>query len=289
MSETQTSSRRGRPKKSTPQVASTVPLEQPQVASTIQFAQPKKATVIRNEKPEITNREYSIVGKGGLVTMIPMRGVTIYDEENDTVREIRYCPNEPSIYMDEQSQSAKRETIIFNGGKMFVPKNKPNLRRFMDLHPRNTVNGGNLFEPVDHAEDKRKEIEKEFAVSEAIMKVRDTDIQDLLPVALFFNIDVNDSVSEIRHNLLSIARKNPEDFMNSFEDPTVTTRSLAKQASDYQFIALRENGVYWYDSNKLIISVPVGRSALDVMTRFLLTDKGSVVYSELEEKLSKLA
>ena len=275
--QTQTAPRRGRPKKTADQPVQKAP------------EQSKKATVIRKEKPAITNREYGIIGKGGIVTMIPMRGVTVYDEEKDTVREIRYCPNEPSIYLDEQSSFAKRETIVFNGGKLFVPRDKPNLRKFMDLHPQNKANGGSLFEMIDHAGDKRKEIEKEFQVSEAIMKVRDTDIQELLPVALFFNIDVNNSVSEIRHNLLSIARKRPHDFMNSFDDPTVTARSLAKQASDYQFIALRENGVYWYDTNKLIVSVPVGRNSLDVITRFLLTDKGSGVFAELEEKLSKLA
>lgn len=194
-----------------------------------------------------------------------------------------------SIYLDEQSPSAKRETIVFNGGKLFVPKSKPNLWMFLDKHPQNKLNGGSLFEHVDHSEDKRKEIEKEFAVSDAIIKVRDTDIQDLLPVALFFNIDVNLSVSEIRHNLLNIARKNPEGFMDAFDDPTVISRSIAKQASDYQFIALRENGVYWYDTNKLIVTVPVGRNALDVITRFMLTEQGASVYSELEEKLSKLA
>jgi hypothetical protein len=275
MSETQTAPRRGRPKKTTSE-------SQP-------VAQVKKTTVVRKEKPVNTNREYSIMGKGGIVTMIPMRGVTIYDEDRDTVREIRYCPNEPSIYMDEQSPAAKRETIIFNGGKLFVPKSKPNLRLFLDKHPQNKLNGGSLFEHIDHSEDKRKEIEREFATSDAIIKVRDTDIQDLLPVALFFNIDVNISVSEIRHNLLNIARKNPQDFMNAFDDPTVISRSLAKQASDYQFIAFRENGVYWYDTNKLIVAVPVGRTAIDVMTRFMLTEQGATVYSELEDKLSKLA
>jgi hypothetical protein len=221
--------------------------------------------------------------------MIPMKGVTIYDEEQDTVREIRYCPNEPSIFVDEQSQNAKRETIIFEMSRLFVPKNKPNLRKFMDLHPDNIANGGNLFQKVDKKAKAEVDLEREFMVSDAVIKVRDTDINDLLPVAMFFNIDVNQAVSEIRYNLLNIARKKPTEFIQAFDDPTVIARSLAKQASDYQFIKLRENGVYWYDTNKLIVSVPVGRSALDVITRFMLTEQGATVYSELEEKLSKLA
>jgi hypothetical protein len=275
MEETQTAPRRGRPKKTAAEPAAKAPA--------------KKSTVIRKEKPVSSNAEYSIIGKGGIVTMIPMRGVTVYDEEADTVREIRYCPNEPSIYVDEQSPNAKRETILFNGGKMFVPKSKPNLRKFMDIHPQNKANGGTLFELIDHSLIAALDLEKEFLVSDAVIKVRDTDINDLLPVALFFNVDVNQAVSEIRHNLLNIARKRPQEFMEAFDDPTVISRSLAKQASDYQFIALRENGVYWFDTNKLIVSVPVGRNALDVITRFMLTEQGASVYSELEDKLSKLA
>ena len=250
----------------------------------------RKTTVVRKEKPVNTNVEYEIPkGKGGIVTMIPMKGVTIYDEDQDTVREIRYCPNEPSIFVDEQSQNAKRETIVFENSRLFVPKTKPNLRKFMDLHPNNVANGGNLFVKVDTRAKAELDIQKEFLISDAVIKVRDTDINDLLPVALFFNIDVNQAVSEIRYNLLNLARKRPADFMNAFDDPTVVARSIAKQASDYQFIKLKENGVYWYDTNKLIVSVPVGRNALDVITRFLLTEQGASVYSELEGKLEKLA
>ena len=275
MEETQTAPRRGRPKKTAPQPAAK--------------ATAKKSTVVRKEKPANTNVEYEIPRGGGIVTMIPMKGVTVYDDEKDTVREIRYCPNEPSVFVDEQSDNAKRETIIFEMGRLFIPKSKPNLKKFMELHPENIANGGSLFRKVDKKAQAEVDLQKEFLVSDAVIKVRDTDINDLLPVALFFNIDVNQAVSEIRYNLLNIARKKPEEFMSAFDDPTVTSRSLAKQASDYQFIALRENGVYWYDTNKLIVSVPVGRNALDVMTRFMLTEQGASVYSELEDKLSKLA
>lgn len=275
MSETQTKRPVGRPKKTAAQPAAKAPT--------------KKSSVVRKEKPVNTNVEYEIPRGGGIVTMIPMKGVTVYDDEQDTVREIRYCPNEPSVFVDEQSPNAKRETIIFEMGRLFIPKSKPNLKKFMELHPENIANGGSLFQKVDNKAKAEVDLEKEFLISDAVIKVRDTDINDLLPVALFFNIDVNQAVSEIRYNLLNIARKRPQDFIAAFDDPTVTARSIAKQASDYQFVKLRENGVYWYDTNKLIVSVPVGRNALDVFTRFMLTEQGATVYSELEDKLSKLA
>jgi hypothetical protein len=56
----------------------------------------------------------------------------------------------------------------------------------------------------------------------------------------------------------------------------------------YQLVALKENGSYWFDSNKLIISTPVGQDSIDVLARFCLTEKGASVYAELEAQVSRL-
>ena len=119
-----------------------------------------------------------------------------------TVREMRYCPNEPSIWADEQGDNARKETVAFRDGKLFVPKDKPNLRKFMDLHPMNINNGGKIFRQVDKKKDAEVELKKEFILSEAIGMVRDKDISELLPIAMYFGININVAVSEIRYNLL---------------------------------------------------------------------------------------
>jgi hypothetical protein len=54
-------------------------------------------------------------------------------------------------------------------------------------------------------------------------------------------------------------------------------------------INVKPEGVYWFDSNSLIVSVPVGQEPVDVMTRFCLTEKGASVLSSLEERLERLA
>jgi hypothetical protein len=221
--------------------------------------------------------------------LLPQKGVTVYDPEVDSVREIRYCPNEQSIYVDEQSDSARREAIVFNEGRIFVPKNKPNLRKFLESHPQNIANGGNLFREVNKKLDAEKELEREFSINEAVMMVREKDIQELLPVALYFNIDINRPVSEIRFGLLRIAKSKPQEFIEAFDSPQVQVRSIVQQAGDYQMINIKKDAVYWFDSNALIVSVPVGQDPVDVMTRFCLTDKGASVLSTLEDRLQKLA
>ena len=247
----------------------------------------KKRTIKRKEQ-SFNNCEYYIPRKAGIVFMLPQKGVTIYDKEGDTVREIRYCPNEPSIFVDEQSENAVKQSVIFNTGRIFVPREKPNLKKFLDLHPFNMANGGKIFKLVDKKRDAEKELEKEFLVNDAISLVRESDINTLLPVALYFGVNVNVQTSEIRYNLLNIARKKPQDFIEAFDSPQVQVRSSIQQAKDYQIINMKQDKVSWFDSNGLIVSVPVGQSAMDVMVRFCLTEKGASVLSLIEEKLDKL-
>ena len=269
----------GRPKKS----QEVVEVQQP-VAKT---KAPKKPA-IRQKISKPTNRIYETVKNGGVVTILRQKEIQIFDEEKEKIRNIRYCPRENSPYVDEQSENSVREAIIFRDGRLIVSKEKPNLMAFLDIHPQNQANGGHLFKLIDDKKDAEVELAKEFSQSEAIMMVREKDIQELLPVALYYGIGIDRATSEIRYDLLQTAKKNPSGFIQAFDSPEVTTRATVTQAGDYQIINLKGSGVYWFDSNQLIVSVPAGMEPTDVMTRFCLTEKGAAVLATLEDKLEKL-
>ena len=63
---------------------------------------------------------------------------------------MRYCPNEQSIWRDEQSEYAKREHIMFYDGLLYVSYTKPNLMEFLERHPGNEANGGSRFAVIDN-------------------------------------------------------------------------------------------------------------------------------------------
>ena len=275
----QTKKRPGRPKAQ----------PKPEVEAAVAPAPVKKTLPIKRKEVVNQNAEYELLRKSGIVYMLPQKGVTVYDEERDTVRELRYCPNEPSVWRDEQSENATRQSVIFRDGKLFVPKSQPNLRVFMEKHPLNSANGGKMFRLVDKKRDAEQVLKKEFLLTDAIAMVRDKDIQDLLPVAMYFGININSSVADIRYNLLQIAKKKTGEFISAFDSPQVRTRSVLQQAGDYQIIKLNKDSVKWFDTNSMIVSVPVGQDPLDVMTRFCLTEKGSSVLATLEERLERLA
>jgi len=283
----QTTKRPGRPK------AQPAPKAQPEAAEIkeVPFTSVTTKKPLPIKRKEVVNQhaEFEVIGKGGVVYMLPQKGVTVYDSEKDSVREMRYCPNEPSIWRDEQSDNATRQSVIFRDGKLFVPKDKPNLRIFLEKHPYNQANGGNKFRLVDKKKDAEMELEKEFLLTDAVAMVRDKDINELLPVAMFFGININSSSSDIRFNLLRIAKSKTKEFIESFDSPQVRTRSVIQQAADYQILKLSKDSVKWFDSNSMIVSVPVGQDPMDVMARFCLTEKGSSVLSTLEERLERLA
>ena len=202
----------------------------------------KKRTIRRQEK-EAYNCEFEIIKGGGIVFMLPQKGVSIYDSEKDSIREIRYCPNEPSIYVDEQSSNALKQSVAFRDGRVFVPKNKPNLRDFLEVHPANKANGGTTFRKVDKKQDAKDELEREFLLTDAISIVRDRDINDLLPIAIYFGIDINASVSDIRYSLLRVAKSKTKEFLESLDSPQVSCSATIQQAADYQILNLKSNGV----------------------------------------------
>lgn len=249
---------------------------------------PKKPSFIRDESDN-GRKEFEVMGGGGIVYMLPQQGETVYDKETDTIREIRYCPNENSIWADEQGPAAVKKSVIFRNGRIFVDKNQPNLRRFLELHPGNSKNGGSKFKEVNKKVDAEKELEREFLMTDAVSLVRDTDITELFAVALYFKVNINAPTSEIRHNLLRIAKNKPKEFIESFDSPTVRTRAVIKQAADYQIIKLDRSACKWFDSNTQIVSVPVGQDPTDVLTRFCLTEKGSTVLADIEDRLERLA
>jgi|TARA_R110000822_G_scaffold71028_1_gene171305 hypothetical protein len=243
---------------------------------------------IKRKEEVLYHAEYEIPKNAGIVYMLPQKGITVYDSDKDTVREMRYCPNEPSIWADEQGDNARKETVAFREGKLFAPKDKPNMRKFLDLHPMNMANGGKVFKQVDKKKDAQNELQKEFLLNDAIAMVRDKDINELLPIALYFGVNINTAVTEIRYNLLNIAKRKTQEFIQSFDSPQVQVRSTVQQAKDYQIINITEAGCYWFDSNKLIVSTPVGQDSIDVMVRFCLTEKGASVLSTLEDRLDRL-
>jgi len=243
--------------------------------------------VKRNEAVK-KDKVYSIQQGGGVWYKLKQNNITVFDEETQTVRQLRYSPNENSVFADEQSENIIREQIVFINKSLAVSHTNPPLQKYLDLHPDNIDNGGRVFKLIDTEKKAEVELDKEFAVLDAVGMVRDKSIDELIPVAMYLGIDTSQKNMEIKRELLMQAKSNPKRFIEMFDNPVVKVKSTIISAVDFQILKADSDGMKWFDSNKLIVSTPSGQDTVDVATRFCLSEKGAIVFEEIERQLSKI-
>lgn len=271
----------GLPPKAAPKVA-----PQATPVSTVSTSQTKvKRNLVDDAKRD---KVYTITKGGGIWYKLKQTNITIFDEETGRVRQLRYSPNEMSVWADEQSENIIREQIVFINKNLLVQYTKPNLQKYLDLHPDNVANGGKVFNLVDTEKKATVELDKEFMALDAVGLVRDKSIDDLLPVAMYLGIDTNQKNMEIKRELLREAKANPKRFIEMFDNPVVKVKSTIMSAVDFQIIRADQDGLKWYDSGRLIVATPAGQDTIDIATRFCLSEKGAMVLDEIETQLSKI-
>ena len=257
------------------------------IAAPISTLSSSSAPVKRNENLK-KDKIYTIEKGGGIWYKLRQQNITVFDEESGQVRQLRYSPNENSVFVDEQSENTIREQIIFNKKTLPVSHANPPLQKYLDLHPDNIANGGKVFRLIDTERKAEVELDKEFAILDAVAMVRDKSIEQLLPVAMYLGIDTSQKNMEIKRELLIQAKSNPSGFIEMFDNPVVSIKSTLISAIDFQIIKADADGMKWFDSKKLIVATPAGQSTVDIATRFCLSEKGALVLEEIERQLSKI-
>lgn len=274
--EKQQAPKRGRPR---------VQAEQPKVES----VKPKRKVVRKTKDKSKQPKLFKIEKGAGIYYKIRSANITHYDEDKNEVRELRYCAREQSVFVDEQSERAVRSHVIFRDGQLLVMPNQPNLLRYLELHPDNKANRGTVFSLVNEEVDHEKLVENEFLVHDAISLIKSRPVEELLPLAMALNIDINQSSLAIKRAMVVYAKKEPQKFLDMNSNPLVEARSTVQQAFDFEI--LRDNGgaVVWADTNKMVVSIPAGMNKVEVLTRFVMTDQGASTLAEIERQLAEIA
>ena len=91
---------------------------------------------------DISPRSYIIkVGNKG--------NLLVFDKKLGHQRPIRHCKNERSIFIEDQSEHAIVDPIIFQFGNFLAKAEEVSTKLFLDAHPDNKKNGGSLFEEIN--------------------------------------------------------------------------------------------------------------------------------------------
>ena len=264
-----------------PIVEETVVVEQPKVEAPEVKAKPKNTW-------EIKDRFYYLKGnKKPVSRSIRSANLFWFDEEKGYEREIKYCQNQRTCFVDEMKGEQRLEHIIFRDGVLFVPKEKTTLQKFLSLyHPhKNTL----YYEhkPIEVAESQIDRLEVE---ADAILMARQMDI-DLAEAIMRVEkgSEVNKlSSKELKRDLLLFARNNPILFLELASDENVVLRNFGIRAVEEGIIKLSNEQRYfmWGSTNRKIMTVPFDEHPYTALAHWFKTDEGMEIYTNIEKRFN---
>tara|TARA_R100001594_G_scaffold7823_4_gene20852 strand:- start:1598 stop:2428 length:831 start_codon:yes stop_codon:yes gene_type:complete len=267
-------------------------VEEPVVEETMVVEQPKVKIPEVKAKPkntwEIKDRFYYLKGRKKPVSRsIRSANLFWFDEEKGYEREIKYCQNQRTCFVDEMKGEQRLEHIIFRDGSLFVPKEKSTLQKFLSLyHPhRNQL----YYEhkPVEIAQNELDWLEFEVEALK-IAKEMEIDIAEAI-MRVEIGSEVNKlSSKELRRDLLLFARSNPKLFLELASDENVQLRNFGIKAVEARIIKLSSDQRHfmWGSTGRKLMTVPFEEHPYSALAQWFKTDEGMEVYSNIEKRMN---
>ena len=243
----------------------------------------------KTKKPtwEIKDRVYYLTQKRRpLSYMIRSAGIYFFDEELGYERELKYCENQKTPFVDEMKGDQRLSHIIFRNGALHVPRNKQTLQKLLSLyHPQRNQ----LFEeyqPEVEASDELEFLELELEALN-IAKTVDIDIAEAI-----MRVEIGSGVSkmsskEIKRDLLLFAKRNPVLFLELASDDNVQLRNFGIKAVELGIIKLSsdQRNFLWTSNDRKLMTVPFDEHPYTALAHWFKTDEGMEIYANIEKRL----
>jgi len=242
----------------------------------------------KKPKWEIKDRVYFLKGnKKPLSKAIKAAGIYYFDEGKGYEREIKYCENQQTPFVDEMKGDQRLSHIIFRNGALHVPKNKTVLQKLLSLyHPqRDKV----FFEhkPQVVAENELDWLEFEVEAL-TIARSMDIDMAEAIMRVEKGSEVTKMSSKELRRDLLLFARSNPKLFLELTTDDNVQLRNFGIKATEAGVIKLSpdQRNFLWSTNDRKIMTVPFDEHPYSALAAWFKTDEGMEIYSNIEKRLN---
>ena len=246
-----------------------------------------EATKPKKDNWEIKDRMYYLKGgKKPLSRSIKSANLFWFDEEAGYEREIKYCENQRTPFVDEMIGDQRLSHIVFRSGSLYVPKEKSILQKFLSLyHPDRDV----IFyedKPVARAENHLDWLEFEIAAMNAANNL-DIDMMEAI-----MRVEIGSEVSkmsskELKRDLLLFAKKNPKLFLELVTDENIGLRNMAIKACEAHIVELSQDQrtFNWKSTGRKLMTVPFDENPYSALAAYFKTDEGIEVYQTVEKKL----
>ena len=270
-----------------------VEVQEPYVEETVVLEAPKpEPKPIAKELPkkdawEIKDRIYYLKGNNKpLSRSIKASNIYYFDEEKGYERELKYCQNQKTSFVDDMKGDQRLEHIVFRSGALFVPKEQTVLQKLLTLyHPHK----GNLYyeyKPVEIAANQIDFLEMEVDALVAA-KGLDIDIAEAIMRVEIGSRVAEMSSKELRRDLLLYAKRNPQLFLDLLNDDNVVLRNFGIKATEAGIIKLSsdQRTFSWGTNDRKLMTVPFDEHPYSALAQWFKTDEGMEIYSNIEKRL----
>ena len=263
-----------------PIVKETVVVEQPKVKAPEIKAKPKNQWVIEDKVYYLKNRMRPL--------SYSMRSANIYyfDEEKGYERELKYCQNQKTPFVDEMKGDQRLEHIVFRNGALHVPRTKQTLQKLLSIYHPDKDTLYYEHKPVRIAENQLDWLEFEV---EALKAAKDMNID---AAEAIMRVEKGSSVSrlssqELRRDLLLFARSNPKLFLELTVDDNIQLRNFGIKAVEAGIINLSQDqrNFIWVSTGRKIMTVPFDEHPYSALAAWFKTDEGMEIYQNIEKRL----
>jgi hypothetical protein len=267
------------------EVETTPPVvEQPKVeTSVMEKPLPKK----EKNSWEIKDRIYVLTNnKTPLSRSIKSTGVYWFDEEKGYERELKYCENQRTSFVDEMQGDQRLSHIIFRNGMLPVPKEKVILQKLLSLyHPQRNI----LFQELKPEVEAASQIDNLELEIEALNAAKNLDI-DIAEAVM--RVELGSKVSEmsskeLKRDLLLYAKRNPQLFLDLVNDENVVLRNFGIRATEMRIIKLSpdQRTFSWGSNDRKLMNVPFDEHPYSALAAWFKTDEGMEIYQNIEKRL----
>ena len=271
-----------------------VEVKEPQIQEEVMVETPvaEKPQTRERLKPsnewEIKDRVYYLKGnKKPLSRSIKAANVYYFDKELGYERELKYCQNQKTSFVDEMKGDQRLEHIIFRSGVLYVEKEKTVLQKLLSLYHPHKDKIYYEYKPAKLAEEEIDILDMQV---DALVAARNVDI-DMAEAIM--RAEKGSEVSklsskELRRDLLVFARNNPKLFLELADDENVMLRNFGIKAVEAGILRLStdQRNFLWGSNGRKLMVIPFDEHPYTALAHWFKTDEGMEIYSNIEKRLN---
>jgi len=237
---------------------------------------------------EVKDRTYFLLNKQKpLSYIIKSANIHYFDEEAGYERELKYCSNQRTVFVDEMKGDQRLEHIIFRAGVLIVPREKTVLQKLLSIYHPHKDKLFHEWKPEVRASNEIDYLEVEI---EALNAAQSLDI-DMAEAVM--RVEKGSEVSkmsskELKRDLLLYAKRNPRLFLDLVNDENVMLRNFGIRATEMGILKLSsdQRTFSWGSNDRKLCTVPFDEHPYSALAAWFKTDEGMEIYSNIEKRLN---